>query len=95
MPDFAHLGVTFCRALNIPARLALGYANFDEAPPDFHVVFEACIGGRWVMFDATQMSPLDVLVRIATGRDAKVGAFATIFDPATMTAPSPLIKALA
>ena len=24
--DFAHLGVTFCRALNIPARLVVGYA---------------------------------------------------------------------
>lgn len=93
--DFAHLGVTFCRALNIPARLVVGYANFDEPPPDFHAVLEAYIGGRWVMFDATQMSPVDELVRIATGRDAKDVAFATIFGPATMTAMSPLIKAIA
>ncbi|MES3012971.1 MAG: transglutaminase family protein [Pseudomonadota bacterium] len=93
--DFAHLGVTFCRALNIPARLVVGYANFDEPPPDFHAVFEAYIGGRWVMFDATQMSPVDELVRIATGRDAKDVAFATIFGPATMSAMSPLIKAIA
>lgn len=93
--DFAHLGVTFCRALNIPARLVVGYANFDEPPPDFHAVFEAWIGGRWVMFDATQMSPVDDLIRIATGRDAKDVAFATIFGPATMTAMSPLIKTIA
>jgi len=89
--DFAHLGVTFCRALNIPARLVVGYANFDEPPPDFHAVFEAYLGGRWVMFDSTRMSPVDDLVRIATGRDAKDVAFATIFGPATMTSMSPLI----
>ena len=93
--DFAHLGVTFCRALNIPARLVVGYANFDTPPPDFHAVFEAYLGGRWVMFDATRMSPIDDLVRIATGRDAKDVAFATIFGPATMTAMSPLIRTLA
>ena len=89
--DFAHLAITFCRALNIPARLVVGYAKFDDPPPDFHAVFEAYIGGRWVMFDATRMSPVDDLIRIATGRDAKDVAFATIFGPATMLAMSPLI----
>jgi transglutaminase-like putative cysteine protease len=92
--DFAHLGVTFCRALNIPARLVVGYARFDEPPPDFHAVFEAYIGGQWAMFDATRMSPVDELVRIATGRDAKDVAFATIFGPATMIAMNPLISAV-
>ena len=91
--DFAHLGVTFCRALNIPARLVVGYARFAAPPPDFHAVFEAYLGGRWVMFDATRMSPVDELIRIATGRDAKDVAFATIFGPATMTSMSPLIEA--
>ena len=91
--DFAHLGVTFCRALNIPARLVVGYARFDE-PPDFHAVFEAYLGGHWVMFDATRMSPVDEMVRIASGRDAKDVAFATIFGPATMVAMSPLIHAI-
>ena len=90
--DFAHLGVTFCRALNIPARLVVGYARFDDPPPDFHAVFEAFVGGTWVMFDATRMSPLDELVRIAVGRDAKDVAFATIFGPATMRSMSPLIE---
>jgi len=87
--DFAHLAVTFCRALNIPARLVVGYAVFDEPPPDFHAVFEAYLGGRWMMFDPTRMSPVDDLVRIAMGRDAKDVAFATIFGPATMTAMRP------
>jgi transglutaminase-like putative cysteine protease len=89
--DFAHLGVTFCRALNIPARLVVGYAHFDDPPPDFHAMFEAFLSGRWVMFDATCMSPIDDLVRVATGRDAKDVAFATIYGPATMLAISPLI----
>lgn len=90
--DFAHLGITFCRALNIPARLVVGYAKFDEPPPDFHAVFESYLGHRWVMFDATRMSPLDELVRIASGRDAKDLAFATIFGPATMVSMSPLLQ---
>lgn len=90
--DFAHLGVTFCRALNIPARLVVGYAKFEEPPPDFHAVFEAYLGGRWVLFDATHMSPIDDLVRIATGRDAKDVAFATIYGPATMLSMSPLVR---
>ncbi|MDP9045335.1 MAG: transglutaminase family protein [Pseudomonadota bacterium] len=90
--DFAHLAVTFCRALNIPARLVVGYAIFEAPPPDFHAVFEAYIGGRWVLFDPTRMSPVDDLVRIATGRDAKDVAFATIFGPATMVSMAPLIQ---
>ncbi len=89
--DFAHLGVTFCRALNIPARLVVGYASFEDPPPDFHATFEAYLGGRWVLFDATHMSPIDDLVRVATGRDAKDVAFATIYGPTTMLAMAPLI----
>ncbi|MCD6076836.1 MAG: hypothetical protein K0R89_774 [Ramlibacter sp.] len=77
--DFAHLGITFCRALNIPARLVVGYVWFDEPPQDFHAVFEAWLGGQWVLFDPTGMAPVDRLVRIGTGRDAKDVAFATMF----------------
>ncbi|MES2887779.1 MAG: transglutaminase family protein [Pseudomonadota bacterium] len=87
--DFAHLGITFCRALNIPARLVCGYVLFEEPPPDFHAVFEAYLGGEWVLFDPTRMAPIDALVRVATGRDAKDVAFATIFGPARMTAMQP------
>ncbi|MDB5868542.1 MAG: transglutaminase domain protein [Polaromonas sp.] len=77
--DFAHLGITLCRALNIPARLVVGYVYFVEPPQDFHAVFEAWLEGRWVVFDATRSAPVDRLVRIGTGRDAKDVAFATIF----------------
>jgi len=79
--DFAHLGVAFCRALNIPARLAVGYARFDSPPPDFHAVFEAFLGGRWELFDPTGMTDPNDLVRIAVGRDAGDVAVATLFGP--------------
>ena len=83
--DFAHLGITLCRALNIPARLVVGYVHFVEPPEDFHALFEAWLDGRWVLFDATKMAPIDRLVRVGTGRDAKDVAFATIFGVVQMT----------
>jgi transglutaminase-like putative cysteine protease len=79
--DFAHLGVTLCRSLNIPARMAVGYARFDTPPPDFHAVFEAFVGRRWELFDPTGMTDPQDLVRIAVGRDAGDVAFATLFGP--------------
>lgn len=82
--DFAHLGITLCRALNIPARLVVGYVNFDEPPQDFHAVFEAWLDNQWVVFDGTKMAPIDRLVRVGTGRDAKDVAFATIFGSVQM-----------
>lgn len=83
--DFAHLGITFCRALNIPARIVVGYVWFDEPPQDFHAIFEAWLGDRWVLFDPTGMAPVDRLVRIGTGRDAKDVAFSTMFGTVEMT----------
>jgi len=82
--DFAHLGITFCRALNIPARLVVGYVHFVEPPQDFHAVFEAWLDNQWVVFDPTRMAPIDRLVRVGTGRDAKDVAFATIFGGVQM-----------
>ena len=83
--DFAHLGIALCRALNIPARIVVGYVWFDEPPQDFHATFEAWLGGRWVLFDPTGMAPVDRLVRIGTGRDAKDVAFSTFFGAVEMT----------
>jgi transglutaminase-like putative cysteine protease len=92
--DFAHLSITFCKALNIPARMISGYAIFADPPPDFHAAFEAYVGGRWVMFDPTGLTPVEHVVRIATGRDAKDVAFATIFGPAHMTSMFPDVMLL-
>ena len=83
--DFAHLGITFCRALNIPARIVVGYVWFDEPPQDFHALFEAWLDGHWVLFDPTGMAPVDRVVRIGTGRDAKDVAFATMFGQLQLT----------
>lgn len=76
--DFAHLGIALCRALNIPARYFSGYA-YQLDPPDFHACFESYIGGHWLVFDATRLSPLNGLVRIGTGRDAADASVASIF----------------
>jgi transglutaminase-like putative cysteine protease len=67
--DFAHLGIAFCRALDIPARYCSGYA-YQLTPQDFHACFEAYLSGYWVLFDATKMAPLNGFLRIAIGRDA-------------------------
>ncbi|CAN5377118.1 transglutaminase family protein [soil metagenome] len=85
--DFAHLGIAFCRALNIPARFVSVYA-FDLQPQDFHAVFEAYLDGRWWLFDPTRLVPLDAVVRIGTGRDAADVSFATIWGAAQLTTQS-------
>lgn len=76
--DFAHLGITFCRALGIPARFVSAY-GWQLEPQDFHAVFEAYLGGRWYLFDATRQCPLDGIVRIGVGRDAADTAFTTYY----------------
>ena len=77
--DSAHLGIAFCRALNITARFVVGYVKFAEGAPDFYAVFEAWLGNRRVLFDATEMAPIDELIRVGTGRDAKDVPVATFF----------------
>ena len=89
--DFAHLGIAFCRALNIPARFVVGYAEFSELPPDFHALFEAYLGGKWILFDPTKMVALEKIVRIGYGRDAKDVAFATMYGNVQMRYLKPLI----
>lgn len=76
--DFAHLGIAFCRALDIPARFVSAYA-WELEPPDFHACFEAYLGDRWYIFDPTRLANTKGLVKIGTGRDAADVAFATIF----------------
>jgi transglutaminase-like putative cysteine protease len=81
--DFAHVAITFCRALCIPARYVSGYA-VGLKPPDFHGFFEAYLDGGWYLFDATRMVQRNGLVRIGTGRDAADASFATVIGAATM-----------
>jgi transglutaminase-like putative cysteine protease len=73
--DFAHLALTFCRCLNIPARYCTGYLGDigvprSSAPGDFSGWFEAYLGGRWWTFDARHNIPRIGRILIARGRDA-------------------------
>ncbi len=76
--DFAHLGISLCRAMSIPARMVVGFLHELE-PMDLHAWFEAFIGGRWYTFDATQPTTKGNRIVIAYGRDAADVALATIF----------------
>ncbi|MBA4167058.1 MAG: transglutaminase family protein [Chitinophagaceae bacterium] len=76
--DFAHLGIALCRALTIPARYCSVYA-FQLDPQDFHACFEAYLSGRWIIFDATKLVPLNGFIKIAMGRDAADTAIANLF----------------
>jgi transglutaminase-like putative cysteine protease len=88
--DFAHLGIVFCRALNIPARYVSGYLPDIGVPPDgrpmdFHAWFEAFLGGEWRTFDARHNQPRTGRVLIAYGRDAVDAAFSTTYGSAQLT----------
>jgi len=76
--DFAHLGIALCRALTIPARYFTGYA-YQLLPQDFHACFEVYLGGYWIIIDATNLVPINGLIKIATGVDATDTALASIF----------------
>jgi transglutaminase-like putative cysteine protease len=90
--DFAHLLITLCRALNIPARLVTAYTKYESPPPDFHAVIEAFLGDRWYLFDPTELAPVEDLVRLGTGRDASEVPFATFFGAARLRRLSPLVE---
>lgn len=74
--DFSHLGMTLCRASNIPARAVSAYAH-QLTPPDFHAIFEVWLSDGWWLVDPTGLAPVEGLVRIACGRDAADIAFLT------------------
>jgi transglutaminase-like putative cysteine protease len=88
--DFAHIGVMFCRAMNIPARYVYGYlpdigVPVDPNPMDFHAWFEAYIAGAWYTFDARHNTPRIGRVLIARGRDAVDTAILTSYGPSKLT----------
>jgi transglutaminase-like putative cysteine protease len=82
--DFAHLGLTLCRSLNIPARYVFGYmpdigiTPVDEAM-DFCAWFEAYLGNRWWTFDPRNNVPRTGRVVIGRGRDALDVAMVTTY----------------
>ncbi len=85
--DFQHLAVTFCRALNIPARYATGYLGDIGIPPtpepmDFSAWFEVYLENRWWTCDARHNHTRIGRVLMATGRDASDVAITTSFGTA-------------
>lgn len=88
--DYAHLAVTFCRCLNIPARYCTGYLGDIGMPPpygpmDFAGWFEAYLDGAWHTFDARNNMPRIGRVLMARGRDATDVAITTTFGPNTLS----------
>jgi len=87
--DYAHLAITFCRALNIPARYCTGYLGDIGVPVigvmDFSAWFEVYLGGRWYAFDARNNIPRIGRVLMARGRDATDVALVNTFGTAYLS----------
>ncbi|MDQ6615522.1 MAG: transglutaminase family protein [Actinomycetota bacterium] len=82
--DFAHLMITFLRALNIPARYAFGYLPDIGVPPphepmDFCAWTEVFLGDRWYTFDPRNNARRAGRVLIGRGRDAVDVAMVTSY----------------
>lgn len=81
--DFAHLAISFCRAMNIPARYASGYLGDIgvpySGPGDFCAWFEVFLGGQWHTFDARYNKPRIGRILMVRGGDAADVAMVTSF----------------
>jgi transglutaminase-like putative cysteine protease len=89
--DFAHLGLTLCRSLNIPARYVFGYLpDVDVAlpyePMDFCAWFEVYLEDRWWTFDPRNNVPRAGRVVIGRGRDAVDVAMVTTYGAPVLQA---------
>ena len=87
--DFAHLAITLCRCMNIPARYCTGYLGDIGVPPDetamdFSAWFEVYLGDRWYTFDARHNVPRIGRILMARGRDATDVAISTSFGLNTL-----------
>ena len=89
--DFAHLAITLCRCMNIPARYCTGYLGdigvpADPSPMDFSAWFDVYLEGHWHTFDARHNVPRVGRILMARGRDATDVALSTSFGAARLTA---------
>ncbi|WP_445369634.1 transglutaminase-like domain-containing protein [Methylomonas sp. BW4-1] len=87
--DYAHLAITLCRCMNIPARYCTGYLGDIGMPPpygpmDFAGWFEAYLDGNWYTFDARNNIPRIGRILIARGRDAADVPISCSFGPNTL-----------
>ncbi len=81
--DYTHLAISFCRALNIPARYVFGYLPDIDVPPDgamdFAAWMEVWLGDRWWTFDPRNQRQRKGRIVIGRGRDASDVAMVTAF----------------
>jgi transglutaminase-like putative cysteine protease len=87
--DLTQLGITLCRALNVPARYVAGYmpdiaVTPPDLPMDFCSWFEAWLDGRWWTFDPRNNERRIGRVVIARGRDALDAAMVTTWGSAEL-----------
>jgi len=72
--DFAHLALTLCRCLNIPARYVNGHLGDIGVPVvdpmDFSAWIEVFLDGAWHTFDPRNNIPRIGRIVVARGRDA-------------------------
>jgi transglutaminase-like putative cysteine protease len=95
--DFAHLMITLCRALSIPARFVTGIDYGSDpilGPTDFHAYVEVYLGGHWYIFDPSGVAIPMGFLRISTGHDAADTAIATIFGSVRGSSPIISIRAI-
>ncbi len=88
--DFAHLAITLCRCMNIPARYCTGYLSdigepLPHAAGDFAAWMEVYLDGDWHMFDPRNNARRYARFLVARGRDASDVPLTQTFGPAVMT----------
>ena len=82
--DFAHLALTLCRCMGIPARYCTGYMGDIGIPPepfpmDFSGWHQVYLSGQWYTWDARHDHPRIGRILMGIGRDAADVALTTSF----------------
>lgn len=88
--DFVQLAITFCRSLNIPARMATGYLPEENdpaghSPLDFAACLQVFLGGEWHNFDVRRNRRPPHFLPVAVGRDSADTAVASGFGVHRLT----------
>ena len=86
--DYAHLALTLCRCLNIPARYVNGHLGDIGVPVvdpmDFSAWIEVFLDGEWHTFDPRNNTPRIGRIVVARGRDAADIPLINSFGPHTL-----------
>lgn len=87
--DYAHLAITLCRCLNIPARYVNGHLGDIGTPVvepmDFSAWMEVYLDGGWRTFDPRNNTPRIGRIVVSRGRDASDTPLVNSFGPHELT----------